>query len=124
MTEDARARTQTPVLVIMGARRGKSTVAGILAGQLEWDLAEGDDLHPAANVAKMAAGVPLTDEDRWPWLDVIAEGIVDHTAAGRPGAVTCSALKRAYRDKLLDPTWCSCTSPAPRTLSSNVWPLG
>jgi gluconokinase len=82
---------------------GKSTVAGILAGQLDWDLAEGDDLHPAANVAKMAAGVPLTDEDRWPRLDVIAEWIADHTDAGRPGVVTCSALKRAYRDKLAGP---------------------
>ena len=61
MTEDARARPQPPLLVIMGVSGcGKSTVAGILAGQLDWDLAEGDDLHPAANVAKMAAGVPLT----------------------------------------------------------------
>jgi gluconokinase len=99
---DARARTQPPVLVIMGVSGcGKSAVAGILAGQLEW--AEGDDLHPAANVANMAAGVPLTDEDRWPWLDVISEWIADHTAAGRPGVVTCSALKRAYRDKLAGP---------------------
>jgi gluconokinase len=104
MTEDAHARTQPPVLVIMGVSGcGKSTVAGILAGQLDWDLAEGDDLHPEANVAKMAAGVPLTDEDRWPWLDVITEWIADHTAAGRPGVVTCSALKRAYRDKLAGP---------------------
>ena len=104
MTEDAHARTQPPVLVVMGVSGcGKSTVAGILAGQLDWDLAEGDDLHPEANVAKMAAGVPLTDEDRWPWLDVITEWIADHTAAGWPGAVTCSALKRAYRDKLAGP---------------------
>ena len=104
MTEDVRARTQPPMLVIMGVSGcGKSTVAGILARHLEWDLAEGDDLHPAANVTKMAAGVPLTDEDRWPWLDVIAEWIADHTAACRPGVVTCSALKRAYRDKLAGP---------------------
>ena len=104
MTDDAHARTQPPVLVIMGVSGcGKSTVAGILAGQLDWDLAEGDDLHPEANVAKMAAGVPLTDEDRWLWLDVITEWIADHTAAGWPGAVTCSALKRAYRDELAGP---------------------
>jgi gluconokinase/shikimate kinase len=58
-----------PVLVIMGVSGGgKSTVAGLLAGSLGWDLAEGDDMHPAANIAKMAAGHPLEDADRWPWL--------------------------------------------------------
>jgi gluconokinase len=92
---------QQPVLVIMGVSgSGKSTVAGLLAGRLGWDLEEGDDLHPAANVAKMHAGQPLTDEDRWPWLDSIAEWIRAHTAAGRPGIVTCSALKKRYRDVL------------------------
>jgi gluconokinase len=92
---------QQPVLVIMGVSgSGKSTVAGILAGQLGWDLEEGDDLHPAENVAKMASGVPLTDEDRWPWLEAIASWIVEHTSAGKPGIITCSALKRIYRDRL------------------------
>lgn len=90
---------QQPVLVIMGVSgSGKSTVAGLLAGRLGWDLAEGDDLHPPANVAKMQAGQPLTDEDRWPWLGTIAEWIRAHTAAGTPGVVTCSALKKRYRD--------------------------
>jgi len=79
---------------------GKSTVAGILAGQLGWDLEEGDDLHPEANVAKMAAGEPLTDEDRWPWLDTVASWITEHVLAGVPGIITCSALKRSYRDVL------------------------
>ena len=79
---------------------GKSTVAAILAGQLGWDLEEGDDLHPAANVEKMQAGTPLTDEDRWPWLDSVADWISDHTRAGIPGIITCSALKRIYRDRL------------------------
>jgi gluconokinase len=92
---------QQPVLVIMGVSgSGKSTVAGILAGQLGWDLEEGDDLHPPANVAKMSAGVPLTDEDRWPWLARVAGWINEHTAAGLPGIITCSALKRIYRDRL------------------------
>lgn len=92
---------RTPVLVIMGVSgSGKSTVAGLLAGRLGWDLAEGDDMHPPANVAKMAAGHPLDDEDRWPWLAKIATWIHQHTAAGRPGIVTCSALKRSYRDVL------------------------
>jgi gluconokinase/shikimate kinase len=89
------------VLVVMGVSGcGKSTVAGVLAGRLGWDLGEGDDLHPAANVAKMAAGVPLTDEDRWPWLEQVAGWIRAHLDAGRSGIITCSALKRAYRDLL------------------------
>lgn len=79
---------------------GKSTVAGILAGQLGWDLEEGDDLHPTENVEKMAAGHPLTDEDRWPWLDTISSWIIEHTMAGIPGVITCSALKKIYRDRL------------------------
>ena len=92
---------QPPVLVIMGVSgSGKSTVAGILAAQLGWDLAEGDDLHPAGNVAKMRVGEPLTDDDRWPWLGLVAAWITDHASAGTPGVITCSALKRSYRDRL------------------------
>lgn len=90
-----------PVLVIMGVSgAGKSTVAGLLAAQLGWDLAEGDDLHPRANVRKMSAGVPLTDQDRRPWLDQVAAWIRSHAEAGVPGIITCSALKRSYRDTL------------------------
>lgn len=93
--------TQQPVLVIMGVSgSGKSTVAGALARRLGWDLGEGDDLHPAGNVAKMAVGRPLTDEDRRPWLDRVAAWIGERTDAGRPGIITCSALKRSYRDAL------------------------
>jgi gluconokinase len=92
---------QPPVLVLMGVSGcGKSTVAGLLAGRLGWDFEEGDDLHPAANVDKMATGHPLDDEDRWPWLANVAEWIGEHTDAGRPGIVTCSALKKSYRDVL------------------------
>jgi gluconokinase len=79
---------------------GKSTVAGILAGRLGWDLEEGDDLHPARNITKMAAGDPLTDDARRPWLDRVAGWIRAHTTAGIPGIITCSALKRGYRDQL------------------------
>jgi gluconokinase len=94
-----------PVLVIMGVSGcGKSTVAGLLAGRLGWDLAEGDDMHPPANIAKMSAGQPLDDADRWPWLARVAEWIHTHTTAGRPGIVTCSALKRSYRDELGGPS--------------------
>ena len=93
--------TAAPVLVLMGVSgSGKSTVAGILAGRLGWDFEEGDDLHPPGNVAKMHAGHPLTDQDRWPWLDRVAAWIRSHTDAGLPGIVTCSALKRSYRDVL------------------------
>jgi gluconokinase len=98
---DIESNQQQPVLVIMGVSgSGKSTVAGILAGQLGWDLEEGDDLHPEENVEKMAHGTPLTDEDRWPWLDTISSWIIEHTMAGIPGIITCSALKKIYRDRL------------------------
>lgn len=89
------------VLVLMGVSGcGKSTVGGVLAGRLGWDFGEGDDLHPPENVAKMAAGHPLTDDDRWPWLGRVAGWIRDHVDNDRPGIVTCSALKRSYRDVL------------------------
>jgi gluconokinase len=92
---------QSPVLVLMGVSgSGKSTVGALLAGRLGWDFEEGDDLHPVANVEKMAAGHPLDDEDRWPWLAKVAQWIVAHTTTGRPGVITCSALKRSYRDVL------------------------
>lgn len=95
------ASPEPVVLVLMGvAGSGKSTVAALLAGRLGWDFEEGDDLHPAANVAKMAAGHPLDDADRAPWLAIVAEWIRERTDAGRPGIVTCSALKRVYRDVL------------------------
>jgi carbohydrate kinase (thermoresistant glucokinase family) len=94
-----------PVLVIMGVSgAGRSTVAGLLAGALGWDLAEGDDMHPAANIEKMAAGHPLDDADRWPWLARVAEWIRARTAADRPGIVTSSALNRSYRDVLRGPS--------------------
>jgi gluconokinase len=93
-----------PVLVVMGVTgTGKSTVAGQLSGHLGWELQEGDDLHPPANVAKMSEGIPLTDEDRWPWLDLVAAWIDAQIAEETPGIITCSALKRAYRDRLRRP---------------------
>ena len=87
------------VLIVMGVSgSGKSTVAARLAERLGWDFQEGDDLHPPANVAKMHSGHPLTDEDRWPWLDRVAAWIAGRR--GEPGIVACSALKRMYRDRL------------------------
>jgi gluconokinase len=90
-----------PVFVVMGvAGTGKTTVGAMLAGRLGWLYAEADDFHPAANVEKMAAGTPLTDADREPWLAAIGAWIDERAAAGEPGVVTCSGLKRAYRDRL------------------------
>ncbi len=90
------------VLIVMGVSgSGKTTIAVPLAQRLGWPFLEGDDLHPPANVAKMHAGHPLTDEDRWPWLDAIAAWIDAKLAAHEPGVVTCSALRRAYRVRLI-----------------------
>ncbi len=95
----ARPVTKPVVLVFMGvAGSGKTTVAAILAGRLGWPFEEGDALHPQANIEKMAAGHPLTDEDRWPWLAKVADWIDEHLDAGESGLITCSALKRSYRD--------------------------
>ena len=90
------------VLVVMGVSgSGKTTVAALLAGRLRWEFEDADDLHPAANIAKMHAGMPLTDTDRWPWLHAVAGWIDATRAAGRQGVVACSALKRGYRDVII-----------------------
>lgn len=87
------------VLVVMGvAGCGKSTVAALLSARLGWPFEEGDALHPKANVQKMAAGHPLTDADRAPWLQRVAAWAERELDAGQSGVITCSALKRAYRD--------------------------
>lgn len=90
------------VLVVMGvAGSGKTTVAALLAGRLGCSFAEADDFHPAANIAKMRSGIPLDDADRLPWLRAIAAQIDHWRALGRSGVVTCSALKRRYRDIII-----------------------
>jgi gluconokinase len=88
-------------LVVMGVSgSGKTTVAELLAKQLGWPFMEGDRLHPPANVEKMRQGIPLTDADRAPWLDRIGEELKSWAAEGKSGVLTCSALKRAYRDRI------------------------
>jgi carbohydrate kinase (thermoresistant glucokinase family) len=100
-TDDQVGLAQPPILVIMGVSgSGKSTVAKPLAARLGWAFEEGDALHPAANIAKMKAGIALDDADRAPWLAAIRGWIDGQIAAGAPGVITCSALKRAYRDEL------------------------
>jgi gluconokinase len=89
------------VVVVMGVSgSGKTTVARSLAAALGWPFAEGDDFHPPANVEKMHSGHPLTDEDRRPWLQSIGAWIEAREQAGESAVVTCSALRRAYRDLL------------------------
>jgi gluconokinase len=80
---------------------GKSTIAEKLAERMGWRYEDGDTFHPASNVAKMSAGHPLTDEDRWPWLQAIADEIDRACKAGEHLAVACSALKHSYRDVLV-----------------------
>lgn len=89
------------IVVLAGVSgSGKSTVGALLARRLSWVFEDGDALHPASNVAKMRAGVPLTYEDRRPWLDAVAAWIDRQIATGEPAVVACSALRRSYRDLL------------------------
>ena len=88
-------------LVFMGVSgSGKSTAAVAVQERLGWEFAEGDDFHPPVNVAKMREGTPLTDDDRWGWLESLAEWTAERDAKGEPTIIACSALRRAYRDVL------------------------
>ena len=98
----AHTMTKPVITVVMGVSgSGKTTVAALLAAALGCQFQEGDDLHPAANVEKMQGGTPLTDADRLPWLRKIAEEIDGWRARGESGVLTCSALKRSYRDIII-----------------------
>ncbi len=90
------------IVVVAGvAGSGKTTVGQLLAGRLGWTFTDGDSFHPAANVAKMRAGLPLTDADRKPWLAAITAWMDDIADSGQSAVLACSALKRRYRDELL-----------------------
>jgi gluconokinase len=93
--------TQPVVVIVMGVSgSGKSTVAKGISTVLGWEFAEGDAFHSETNIAKMRSGQPLTDDDRWPWLRSIGAWISEKEAAGESAVVTCSALRRVYRDLL------------------------
>ena len=94
-------RRPAAILLMGVAGSGKSTIGAALSDQLGWPFRDADSFHPAANVAKMSAGVPLTDEDRWPWLAAIGTWLDERRATRQPGIVSCSALKRIYRARLL-----------------------
>jgi len=88
-------------LLVMGvSASGKTGISRRLAKRLDRAWLDADDLHPKANIEKMAAGFPLTDEDRWPWLDAVADWIATQRQNGKRCVVACSALKRVYRDRL------------------------
>jgi len=90
------------ILIVAGVSgSGKTTVGSMLAERLHWRFADADDFHPAANIAKMRAGIPLTDADRWPWLRAVAAWMDERIAQGESAVVACSMLKRSYRDLLL-----------------------
>lgn len=98
---DDAAGVAPQVLVVMGVSgSGKTSVARALDERLRWPFQEGDDLHPPANVEKMKSGHALTDEDRAPWLRAVAAWIEARRQAGEPGVITCSALRRSYRDAI------------------------
>jgi gluconokinase len=98
MSETSRSTHHVVVMGVSGV--GKTTIATGLADGLGVEYAEGDEFHPQSNIDKMASGTPLTDEDRWPWLEALARWTAEKHAAGETTVVTCSALKRSYRDVL------------------------
>ena len=96
----ARDTLPTAITVMGVSGCGKSTVGALLAHDLGWDFKDGDAFHPPSNVEKMRSGAPLTDADRWPWLDAIAAHVAHLETSGGHVVVACSALKRVYRDRL------------------------
>jgi carbohydrate kinase (thermoresistant glucokinase family) len=98
----SRPAISTAVLIVMGVSgSGKSTVGGLLASKLHWEFEDADWFHPASNIEKMHKGIPLTDDDRFPWLNAVAAWIDATRQSGGYGVLACSALKRRYRDILI-----------------------
>jgi gluconokinase len=119
-----KAGSRATVIVVAGpAGAGKSAVAGELARRLGWPMADGDDFHPTASIEKMRSGQPLSDDDRWPWLEAIGRWIDTQLMANRPAIVACSALRRRYRAALSDGrsgVWFACLDVRPGELERRV----
>jgi len=94
------SQTTRHVIVMGVSGSGKSTIAEGIAERTGWTFAEADEFHPQANIAKMEAGTPLTDEDRWPWLEALGAWMREQSVSGASTVITCSALRRPYRDLL------------------------
>ena len=110
-------------IVVMGVSgAGKSTVGKLIAARLDCPFRDADSFHPKANIEKMSRGAPLTDEDRWPWLRSIGERLSAEAAAGRSVVVTCSALRRAYRDLLREVPTSSRSNPSKSSTSTRPVP--
>jgi gluconokinase len=89
------------ILILMGVSgSGKTTVGELLGQRMDWPFLDADDYHPASNVEKMRSGTPLTDADRWPWLDRMNQLLREHAGRGDDAILGCSALKQAYRERL------------------------
>jgi gluconokinase len=101
LTEDTSPPGLAVVIVMGVSGSGKSTIGALLASRLRWEFEDADWLHPIANVDKMHSDIPLTDEDRWPWLNAVAAWIDHCRSSGARGVIACSALKRRYRDILI-----------------------
>lgn len=99
---DTKRQPRASVVIVMGVSGcGKSTIGSLLAARLQCEFADADWFHSGANVEKMHSGIPLLDEDRWPWLRAITQWIDEKRRAGAHGVIACSALKRRYRDVLI-----------------------
>lgn len=100
-TGETKQSENAPLVVVMGVSgSGKTTIGTLVAHRLGIDFMDGDSLHPLENVEKMAAGIPLTDEDRWPWLEEVGRKLHEHSQRHEGLVIACSALKRAYRERI------------------------